>query len=168
MEGSHSIAHWNDFNGETPLHYCTKCKSEKEAVGCASQLLEHCKKYSSKMGMLLFLNQENDKGKTATDLATDANWSEFVSLCNSFLEICVDVKLPKKVGFNVQICSDLHTEFYQYNSEQTSKLIKPSAPYLALLGDIGICKDKGFIDFIKALSKLYKHIFLLAGIFMNF
>jgi hypothetical protein len=60
----------------------------------------------------------------------------------------------------IQIVSDLHLEnpsAYDFFD------IIPEAPYLALLGDIGLVKDDGFFSFIEAQLRKFKIVFLLLG-----
>ncbi|CAG8961388.1 hypothetical protein HYFRA_00013336 [Hymenoscyphus fraxineus] len=60
----------------------------------------------------------------------------------------------------IQIISDLHLETPKsYNVFE----ITPSAPYLALIGDIGNAKDPEFFDFITKQLPLFKIVFLLLG-----
>lgn len=40
----------------------------------------------------------------------------------------------------LQICSDLHIEFFK-KDEEVPPIIEPAAPYLALLGDIGFSSN---------------------------
>lgn len=59
-----------------------------------------------------------------------------------------------------QIVSDLHLE----NPAAYGVFeIPPSAPYLALLGDIGVVKDDGFFSFIEAQLPNFEIVFLLLG-----
>ncbi|KAJ5515143.1 hypothetical protein N7463_004695 [Penicillium fimorum] len=59
-----------------------------------------------------------------------------------------------------QILSDLHLDSPSaYNVFK----ISPKAPYLALLGDIGVVKDPGFIAFIEAQLRQFQIVFFLLG-----
>ena len=65
----------------------------------------------------------------------------------------------------IQVVSDLHVEFWA--KKQQFNFLKPSAPILALLGDICCC---GYVDdfelfkrFILELMPLYTHIIFIAG-----
>ena len=54
---------------------------------------------------------------------------------------------------NLQIASDLHLEFYDFNKyiHNTAKFeefLRPSAPILVLAGDIGYPKESIYKDFI--------------------
>lgn len=64
----------------------------------------------------------------------------------------------------IQIVSDIHLEFRNYNF---GKIIKPSAPILCLLGDICVCGTKDdwekYKNFIKNLSPLFKYIIHVPG-----
>ncbi|KAK2745545.1 hypothetical protein FQN57_003670 [Myotisia sp. PD_48] len=60
----------------------------------------------------------------------------------------------------LQILSDLHLEApaaYDLFS------IAPKTPYLALLGDIGYVKDKGFFDFLRQQLANFKIVFFVLG-----
>lgn len=61
---------------------------------------------------------------------------------------------------DVQIVSDLHLEKpVAYDVFE----IPPNAPFLALLGDIGVVKDDGFFPFIQRQLQNFKTVFLLLG-----
>ncbi|KAJ5578498.1 uncharacterized protein N7459_007462 [Penicillium hispanicum] len=59
-----------------------------------------------------------------------------------------------------QIVSDLHLE--SPPAYDTFQII-PAAPYLALLGDIGVIKDDGFFSFIEAQLHNFEIVFFLLG-----
>jgi hypothetical protein len=61
---------------------------------------------------------------------------------------------------HLQILSDLHLEApAAYDVFE----IPPKAPYLALLGDIGLIKDSRYLDFLSKQLFLFKIVFLLLG-----
>ncbi|KAJ5126783.1 hypothetical protein N7448_007562 [Penicillium atrosanguineum] len=60
----------------------------------------------------------------------------------------------------LQIVSDLHLE--KPPTYDVFEII-PEAPYLALLGDIGLVRDDGFFTFIKAQLQKFQIVFLLLG-----
>ncbi|CAL5866830.1 uncharacterized protein PFLUO_LOCUS1041 [Penicillium psychrofluorescens] len=60
----------------------------------------------------------------------------------------------------LQILSDLHLE---NPSAYDLFEITPKAPYLALLGDIGVVKDAGFFHFIAVQLPKFEIVFLLLG-----
>jgi len=63
--------------------------------------------------------------------------------------------------FDLQICSDLHVEFHQFDS---STAVTPKAPYLALLGDIGVVADEPvYQNFLLSEAKKFKKVFVIAG-----
>ncbi|OQE46966.1 hypothetical protein PENCOP_c001G01299 [Penicillium coprophilum] len=62
--------------------------------------------------------------------------------------------------FTFQILSDLHLE---NPSAYDLFKISPKAPYLALLGDIGVAKDAGFITFIETQLRQFQIVFFLLG-----
>ena len=63
----------------------------------------------------------------------------------------------------LQIMSDLHTEFLSYKKLPA---IKPMAPHLALLGDIGCMKSPDlhtYNAFLEDVSKKFQTVLLLMG-----
>jgi len=65
--------------------------------------------------------------------------------------------------------SDLHLEF-PFKTPQGETVegyeifeCTPSAPYLALLGDIGLCNDSGLFTFLGRQLKKYSKIFFVMG-----
>jgi hypothetical protein len=67
-------------------------------------------------------------------------------------------------SFSLQIASDLHLEFQKNAIERWCDIIEPSAPNLALVGDICELSNK-FIwcEFIQRLVPHWKHIFIVNG-----
>jgi hypothetical protein len=59
--------------------------------------------------------------------------------------------------FKIQYCSDLHLEF------GTKPIIKPEAPYLALLGDIGLSRQAKYHDFLLEQAKHFEKVFVILG-----
>ncbi len=59
----------------------------------------------------------------------------------------------------VQICSDLHVEFY----DTLPKLLKPSAPYVAFLGDIGVVNHPNYDKYLMQEAENFQKIFVVAG-----
>ena len=62
----------------------------------------------------------------------------------------------------IQFTSDLHLEFYKEDMDIKTWLI-PSAPYLAILGDLGYPYHKNFMEFLSQVSKIYKKVFFVPG-----
>lgn len=66
---------------------------------------------------------------------------------------------------NIQIVSDLHLEFT--GDKKKFNILKPSAPYLALVGDICCVADVSdfqiFKNFILELLPQYEHIIMVSG-----
>lgn len=63
-------------------------------------------------------------------------------------------------AIEIQLLSDLHLETPSaYDVYQ----ISPSAPYLALLGDIGYVKDSGFVKFLEKQLSQFRAVFLALG-----
>lgn len=60
----------------------------------------------------------------------------------------------------IQIISDLHLEDH---GDYSSLGITPSAPYLALVGDIGIIEDVGYFNFIRYLLPKFVPVFMIFG-----
>ena len=70
------------------------------------------------------------------------------------------------MGFTIQYISDIHLEMHDKDNEGyiiPSMFLKPSAPYLALCGDIGIPGLNAYEAFLSWCSKSWKHVFLIAG-----
>ncbi len=68
--------------------------------------------------------------------------------------------------FQIQYISDLHLEHHDKRNEGyliPSMFLKPSAPYLALCGDIGNPDLLAYEAFLGWCSKSYKLVFLVAG-----
>jgi hypothetical protein len=66
----------------------------------------------------------------------------------------------------VQYVSDLHLEFYDKQNTGTitpSEMLRPSAPYLVLAGDIGIPELKSYSTFLNWCSNHWTKVFLVAG-----
>src|SRR5262245_11692489 len=65
---------------------------------------------------------------------------------------------PTSLGdIKIQFCSDLHLEF------GSEGVIKPNAKYLALLGDIGLARQKKYHNFLLAQADRYEKVFVIAG-----
>lgn len=60
----------------------------------------------------------------------------------------------------ILLLSDLHLETPQ--AYEIFEII-PTAPHLALLGDIGCVKDTNYLDFIKNQLSNFQTVFLLIG-----
>jgi hypothetical protein len=64
----------------------------------------------------------------------------------------------------IQYVSDIHLETHHNTSKSIfEKILKPSAPYLALCGDIGYPGAKLYEPFLKYCSDNFEHIFYIAG-----
>ena len=66
----------------------------------------------------------------------------------------------------LQYISDIHLEFHDKQNKGAISpeiFIKPTAPYLALVGDIGIPELKSYQTFLQWCSEHWKHVFLVAG-----
>jgi predicted MPP superfamily phosphohydrolase len=64
----------------------------------------------------------------------------------------------------IQYVSDIHLETHHNTSNAIfEKILKPSAPYLALCGDIGYPGAQLYEPFLEYCSKHFEHIFYIAG-----
>lgn len=66
----------------------------------------------------------------------------------------------------IQYCSDLHLEFYDKNNKgriHMLEFIKPSAPFLALCGDIGNPSRPAYKSFLKQCSEAFERVFVIPG-----
>ena len=67
-------------------------------------------------------------------------------------------------GIAIQIASDLHLEFQEGKPIDYSAIIKPSAPILALLGDIGLpMTNSVYADFLLNMANQFQLVLVLAG-----
>jgi hypothetical protein len=64
---------------------------------------------------------------------------------------------------NIQIASDLHLEFYENAKAIPDDIIVPSAPILALLGDIGLSFTDSLETFLHQQADRFEHVLFLAG-----
>jgi predicted MPP superfamily phosphohydrolase len=64
----------------------------------------------------------------------------------------------------IQYLSDIHLETH-HNTSKTlfEKILKPSAPYLALCGDIGYPGAQLYEPFLQYCSEHFEHVFYIAG-----
>jgi UDP-2,3-diacylglucosamine pyrophosphatase LpxH len=64
----------------------------------------------------------------------------------------------------IQYLSDIHLETHHNTSKALfEKILKPSAPYLALCGDIGYPGAQLYEPFLEYCSKNFEHVFYVAG-----
>jgi hypothetical protein len=63
----------------------------------------------------------------------------------------------------IQIASDLHLEFYENAKAIPDDIIVPSAPILALLGDIGLSFTDSLETFLHQQADRFEHVLFLAG-----
>lgn len=74
--------------------------------------------------------------------------------------------LPKKSVvkevFSIQISSDIHLEYFK-DDQELPKIIVPKAPYLALLGDIGLALRQNYKTFLLEMSGHFKKVFIISG-----
>lgn len=62
------------------------------------------------------------------------------------------------LGLDIQLASDLHVE-----TRRRWPRVVPSAPYLALCGDIGNPRKSTYLDFLHETCPHFRKVFLLAG-----
>jgi hypothetical protein len=60
----------------------------------------------------------------------------------------------------IQVTSDLHLEMY-HNTINYTKWLTPSAPYLAIVGDLGYPSNPNFKEFLHQTSKVYDQVFFV-------
>ena len=65
-------------------------------------------------------------------------------------------------NLRIQIASDLHIEFYE-KMEDIPEIIKPRAPVLALLGDVGLACSDLLRDFLFLQCSRFQQVLFLAG-----
>lgn len=63
----------------------------------------------------------------------------------------------------IQIASDLHLEYYGENGPFPQDIIVPSAPVLALLGDIGYPMTRVYEQFLLFCADRFEHVIVLIG-----
>lgn len=68
----------------------------------------------------------------------------------------VEKLLPQKT-VKLQFCSDIHVEF------GTEGFLKPEAPFLALLGDIGLTAESDYRTYLLKQSEKFEKVFVIAG-----
>eukprot|EP01126_Amoeba_proteus_P023940 TRINITY_DN2405_c0_g3_i2.p1 TRINITY_DN2405_c0_g3~~TRINITY_DN2405_c0_g3_i2.p1 ORF type:complete len:536 (-),score=95.94 TRINITY_DN2405_c0_g3_i2:362-1819(-) len=80
------------------------------------------------------------------------------------LEMYLLLNSKNKPLLEIQIVSDVHTEFVRDLTDIHEMMnMKPVAPYLALLGDVGIYTSVTYEPFLAHCSKNFEHVFVLAG-----
>jgi predicted MPP superfamily phosphohydrolase len=68
------------------------------------------------------------------------------------------------MSVKIQYLSDIHLEtHFDTSTALFEKILKPSAPYLALCGDIGYPGAQLYEPFLKYCSKNFEHVFYIAG-----
>ena len=76
----------------------------------------------------------------------------------------VDRSTPTEThNLRIQIASDLHIEFFGGSIDKVPELIKPQAPVLALLGDVGLACTDLLRDFVHIQTERFQHVLFLAG-----
>jgi ankyrin repeat protein len=168
------------------LNYCEVIASNYDnstALHIAAALGEEeiCKLLLNSPNGDLLLNCKDCKMRTPLMIAIERNNVHLIDILSKnldhfhqkmIIEYCKDNEdilnmlkfdsLPKE-NFTIQVASDLHLEFYK-EEKDLSNLIIPSAPYLALLGDIGLpIKRPNYKQFLLDMSEKFEIVFVLAG-----
>ncbi len=77
------------------------------------------------------------------------------------------VKHHKVANAQIQITSDIHTESYKENEIQLKRWVKPMAPNLAILGDLGVISilehRKKVDNFLSECNKAFDKTFYISG-----
>lgn len=140
-----------DANGNTPLFYAAQHGLKK--------VVEAMIKKNRTLALL-----RNNDGLNAKEFA-DAEFKGDHNLKGELfptLDSACQLKEeePSKV-FKLQVCSDLHIEFF--GEEPVPPILEKAAPYLALLGDIGLAKDESYKQYLLQQAEIYDKVFVIAG-----
>lgn len=73
-----------------------------------------------------------------------------------------NVYFADRKGVSIQIASDLHLEFYP-KGHYPEDILTPSAPVLALLGDIGIPHQESYARFLGQMSSKFELVLVVLG-----
>ncbi|ETO27092.1 metallophosphoesterase-like protein [Reticulomyxa filosa] len=73
--------------------------------------------------------------------------------------VVINVKKEEIIANSIQIVSDIHLEFP--NVYESMPKIKPKAPIIALLGDIGHPQEKTYSHLLEELSKNFQHVIVI-------
>jgi len=161
-----------DVQGNSPLHYLAERGLLDEIKLCISK----------SCNVPELLHWKNRNGHTALDCSSDSYVDKNLPIFAHELDKLPPVdeivlkkrsevhiylkqemeKIPKielKDPFRLQICSDLHVEFY----DEVPKLLVPSAPYAALLGDIGVVSRDSYRQCLLQEAENFKRVFVVAG-----
>ncbi|AYV82634.1 MAG: metallophosphatase [Hyperionvirus sp.] len=65
------------------------------------------------------------------------------------------------MAMEIQVISDIHLEFLE--EFRFEDIVKVSAPYLAICGDLGVPYLEGYDKFLSECSGAFKEVFLIAG-----
>eukprot|EP01116_Phalansterium_solitarium_P003412 TRINITY_DN14232_c0_g1_i1.p1 TRINITY_DN14232_c0_g1~~TRINITY_DN14232_c0_g1_i1.p1 ORF type:complete len:305 (+),score=45.87 TRINITY_DN14232_c0_g1_i1:534-1448(+) len=114
------------------------------------------------------LGPRTRNGHTAADLAAPfPACAALVSTASNQAVVPMDAEPlapPATRPFRLQIASDIHVEFFSNDNRMLSPdVITPSAPCLALLGDIGLAHEPRYEKFLLEMSRRFERVFFLAG-----
>eukprot|EP01119_Soliformovum_irregulare_P005055 TRINITY_DN1639_c2_g1_i1.p1 TRINITY_DN1639_c2_g1~~TRINITY_DN1639_c2_g1_i1.p1 ORF type:complete len:635 (-),score=201.77 TRINITY_DN1639_c2_g1_i1:12-1916(-) len=150
---------WKDKSGKTALDYCVH-RDQLEIYPHHIPIGQHPDKEkredeiqdeNSKIQVEINLKKEFQQKQIDEKLRDQVAEALKTAAGNFKLK---DEKLP------LQICSDLHIEFYKDN---VPEVLIPSAPYLCLLGDIGVVNTETYSVFLLKQAEIFKHVFVVAG-----
>eukprot|EP01080_Neovahlkampfia_damariscottae_P006147 gene6147-10154_t len=160
-----------NYENRTALHFASIigdeeiCKILLETTN--GKLLLNCKDCDHKTPLQLAIENENLHLIPLLSQSLDQDDLKMLSEISKknekhFKEIKIDTKL-KEPNLQIQVASDLHLEVYD-DEKSLDHIIKPSAPYLALLGDIGLpIRKKNYRNFLFDMSEKFKLVFIIAG-----
>ena len=78
--------------------------------------------------------------------------------------LSINVKaMDSKPSLTIQVASDLHLEFYDNFDDIPEDIIVPSAPILALVGDIALTHTEVLKDFLYFQSQRFEKVLYVAG-----
>jgi len=72
-----------------------------------------------------------------------------------------NILLLSKMNKQIQVVSDVHLEFY--GEANLLDFVTPSAPFLAILGDLGYPKKPIYHEFIAQASAAFEKVFIVSG-----
>jgi len=143
---SRLVVNYQTTTGWTPLHSAV----QRKFVNIAKTLVFH--------GADLYL--KNNDGLACASFYQELLQEELLSPQPAVKSASNVIELP---GISMQIASDLHLEFYTGPADFSSFIV-PSAPILALLGDIGIPLENNiYARFLLSMADKFQLVLVLAG-----
>jgi ankyrin repeat protein len=160
----------SNFDNSTALHIAAALGDEeicKLLINSTNgDLLLNCKDCKMRTPLMIAIESKNFHLIELLSQNLDSHHQKMIIECcknnEDVLKLLKFDSLPKE-NFSIQVASDIHLEFYQ-EGKDLSQLIIPSAPYLALLGDIGLpIKRQNYKQFLLDMSEKFEIVFVLAG-----